>query len=173
MGENLLGRQVTVTFDTAPARVLFVSEKQLNLHVPAELAGRRTAQLRITVDGTQSAPIAVEVAAAAPGVFRNGVLNENGSVNSEAAAALTGSVLQVFATGLPAGGEISAKIHDREIVAPYYAGPAPGVDGVQQVNFAVPEDLPTMPTELLVCATVSGQKVCSAPVVVHLRNPDF
>ena len=39
-GSNLAGKSVTVMFDTYPAKLLYQSDSQINLLVPAELAGR-------------------------------------------------------------------------------------------------------------------------------------
>jgi uncharacterized protein (TIGR03437 family) len=56
---------------------------------------------------------------------------------------------------------------------PTYAGPAPGNPGVQQVDVAVPADLPAMTTTALVCGLdASGNKVCSAPAPITLTTPD-
>ncbi len=165
-GANLAGKSVVVTFDGAAAKLLSASDTQLNVLVPPQLAGKESAQVVVTVDGVASAPATVKLAPAAPGIFANGVLNQDGSVNGDAASAPPGSVLQIFATGLPASaGGIVVKIHDREGLVPLYAGALAGADGVQQVNVAVPADLPAMETEVLVCA---GQ-ACSWPVKLVLR----
>jgi uncharacterized protein (TIGR03437 family) len=46
-------------------------------------------------------------------------------------------------------------------LAPLYAGGAPAVPGVQQVNVAVPSGLTPGTTQLVLCATVNGQPYCS------------
>jgi uncharacterized protein (TIGR03437 family) len=160
-GGNLKGQVVSVTFDGAPAEVLYSDAKQINLVVPAALAGKSTANLVVSVDGNASAPKAVNVSAASPAIFPGAVLNQDYSVNSETNPAPSGSVVQVFATGLPASGVITAKIHDRVVAAPYYAGAAPGLPGVQQVNIVVPE-FPAMQTFVYVCGGApDATQVCS------------
>ncbi len=164
-GLRLAGSSVTVSFDGLPARLLYTGERQINLQVPVELSGRSSAQVRVTVDGLAGAPYAVTLAAAAPGIF--GVLNQDYSLNGPSAPAPAGSVIQIFATGLPGeGAGVSVKIHDRLITAPLYAGPAPGLIGVQQVNAAVPADLPAMSSEVVVCAAGA----CSAPAPLFLSR---
>lgn len=161
-GSGFKGSQVAVTFDGAPAKLFYVSETQLNLLVPPETAGKSSAQVVVTVDGESGAPQRVSLAAVSPAIFQGGVLNQNNSVNGPGSGAPPGSVLQIFATGLPAAG-VFVKIHDRDNLAPLYAGPA-GFDGVQQVNVRVPDDLPAMTTSLLVCAYgPDNRPVCSHP----------
>ena len=78
----------------------------------------------------------------APAIFSGAILNQDYSQNKPSSPAPTGSVIQIFLTGLPATG-VTGKIHDRDNLTPYYAGPAPGFVGVQQVNLVVPADLPS------------------------------
>ena len=110
------------------------------------------------------APAAVSLAPVAPGIF--GVLNQDNTLNGAAHPASSGSVIQVFATGLisATSGAVSARIAGREILSLYYAGPAPGVPGMQQVNVTVPGDLPAMTTNVQLCAVAGDQPVCSPPV---------
>ncbi len=169
MGTRLAGGSVTVTFDGVPARLLYTSDGQINLQAPPELGAKTAAQVVVTVNGIASPPYPVTLAPIAPGIF--GVLNQDGTLNTTANPAPVGTILQIFATGLPApqAAAITAKIHDRIITAPHYAGPAPGLPGVQQVNAAVPPDLPAMRSEALVCAAAGSQApVCSPPATIYL-----
>ncbi|MCS7315043.1 MAG: hypothetical protein RMI94_05310 [Bryobacterales bacterium] len=164
-GSRLTGTQVSAAFDGIAARLLYTSATQINLRVPPELDGRSHAQLVVTVDGIASAPYSVALAAAAPGIF--GILNENNTLNGPSAPALPGSTVQIFATGLPEEGRTAiVRIHDRTVSAPSYAGPAPGLIGVQQINAIVPADLPAMTTEVRVCAA----GVCSPPAPLVLAR---
>ena len=149
----------------ASASVLFANDTQVNVRVPAAVSGKSSTQVMVSVDGVASAAFRAQVSVAAPAIFPGGVLNQDGSVNGAASAAAAGSVLQIFATGLPAGGPISAKIHDRAIVTPLFAGEAPTAPGVQQVNAVIPPDLPAMQTYVYVC---SGE-TCSPAVKLWIR----
>ncbi len=171
IGSHLAGQSVQVTFDGTPASLLYKSDQQINVMVPAALADKQTAKVQVIVDGLSSAMSDVSLVAAAPAIFPGAVLNEDYTPNSETAPASTGTVLQIFATGLPANGPITARIHDRDVPVPQYGGPAPGLDGVQQVNIGIPPDLPTMQTYVYVCGGASAdQQVCSPATKVWLAH---
>ncbi len=172
-GARLAGKSVSVTFNGIAATLLYTSATQINLQVPAALLGQSSAQMTVTVDGLSSQPQTVRLSPMSPGIFANGILNQDNSVNSATNPAAGGSLIQVFATGLPPSnvGRITAKIHDVWITAPDFAGPAPGLIGVQQVNLRVPQGWPPMTTTVVLCATaVSGiAEACSpeAPLMVQ------
>jgi uncharacterized protein (TIGR03437 family) len=172
MGSGLSGQSVSVTFDAVPAKVLYSGATQINLLVPAELALRTTAQMIVAVDG-QNAAKTVGLALVSPAIFSSGVLNQDYTVNTASQPAALGSVIQIFATGLvsPGSGIITARIAGRNISTPSYAGPAPGIPGLQQVNLIIPADLPAGPASLQVCAVGAdpNQPVCSPQATVYLQ----
>jgi uncharacterized protein (TIGR03437 family) len=171
MGNRLHGQAVLVTLDGTPATLLYSGETQINFLVPAALAGKPSAALVVTVDGIASSASTIALATAAPAIFPGAVLNQNYSVNSETNPAAAGSIVQIFATGLPSSGVITAKVHDVTIQAPYYAGPAPGLNGVQQVNVMVPAHLPAMQTWVYVCGgDAADRQVCSPPQQIWLTR---
>ena len=173
MGSNFAGKSVSVAFDGLPATVSFSNATQINVLVPAGVGMKGAAQLVVTVDGVSSAPRTVMVAPFAPAIFSGVVLNQDGTVNDVNHGASPGSVIQIFATGLSGSGAITGRIHDREITVPYYAGPAPGLPGVQQIDLVVPPDLPAMTTDLSVCATNAAppnDKSCSVPVQLTITG---
>jgi uncharacterized protein (TIGR03437 family) len=161
MGSHFSGKEVLVLFDGTPATLLYTGDSQINLQVPAALASKTQTNLVVTVDGTSSAPVVVTLAPAWPAIFAHGVLNQNDSVNGTGSAARAGDILQVFATGIPKGALVSAQIGDRKDLVPLYAGDAPTVPGVQQVNVSVPDGVGAA-ASLILCATVpGGQQFCS------------
>jgi uncharacterized protein (TIGR03437 family) len=171
-GTNLGSGNVTVTFDGRPAQVVYSSSEQINVLVPSDLAGN-TAQVVVTANGVASTAFSVNVAAANPGIFTPGILNQDGSVNSAANPANTGSFVQIYATGLLApdgSGAVEAKLHDQVYTTLPYAGPAPGIPGLQQVNLMIPAGWPTMTTSVLLCTNAGGQRQCSAAVPIHIRQ---
>jgi uncharacterized protein (TIGR03437 family) len=107
----------------------------------------------------------VPLAAANPGVFAGAILNQDNSVNSAENPAEAGSVVQVFLTGLGEGGA-TVRVHDRAFSEALYAGSAPGLIGVQQVNARIPMDLQTITSDLVICAAVN----CSSPRRVSVRQ---
>jgi uncharacterized protein (TIGR03437 family) len=148
---------------------LFSNASQINLLVPPSLASVSSAQLSVTVDGQTSLPVTVPVAPFEPGIFAGAVLNQDSTVNSISNAAAGGSVIYFYATGLSGSGTITARIGSTEITNLYYAGPAPGYPGVQQINLLVPAGLGGMTTQLYACGTSAGTEVCSLPVPLTLK----
>jgi uncharacterized protein (TIGR03437 family) len=172
MGSAFTGKLVSVTFNGEASAILFSNDAQINLMVPADLPLSSPAQMVVTVDGSSSAAMSVPVAAFEPAIFPGALLNQDATLNSASNGAKPGSVIYFWATGLSGNGAISVLIGNREIDAPYYAGPAPGLPGVQQVNLVVPADLPAMTTDLYVCGLSSAAgatKTCSVPVPVTLQ----
>ncbi len=167
MGSKFSGQNVTVAFDSTPAQLVFNNATQINLLVPASLAGKTSSHIVVTVDGIASAPFAVTLAPFAPGIFQPGVLNQDNTVNSATKPAAAGSVIQVFATGLSGNGVITAKIDSQVVTQPYYGGPAPGIPGLQQVDLILPAVLTSNTVNVSVCggATVD-QQTCSPTVPV-------
>ncbi len=161
-GSNLGGRDVKVTLGGVNAALLYTSDSQINFQAPAALAGKTSADLVVTVDGVSSTPRPVVLSPAWPSLFQTGVLNQDNSINGPGQAAARGSYLQIFATGIPDGAVVSAQIGSRRDLVPAYAGPAPTVTGVQQVNVQIPDDLEGPDTKLILCATIGGQQYCSA-----------
>jgi uncharacterized protein (TIGR03437 family) len=161
LGSNLAGTNVSVTFDGTPASLLYTGATQINLQVPATLVGKTSSSMVVTVDGNSSTPDTVSLAPASPAVFSGGVLNQDNSVNGPGHLANPGDILQIFATGIPSGAAVTAQIGNSAGLVPVYAGPAPGIPGVQQVNVAVPSGSTGGVAPLLLCAATGGQQYCS------------
>jgi uncharacterized protein (TIGR03437 family) len=174
-GTNLSGNTIAVTVGGKAARVLFSATDQINIEVPADVAGATT-QVIVTVNGVAGPAQTVSLASVAPGVFSGGVLNQDGRRNAPENPALADTILQIFATGLlPAQGQAAVEVQFADTFysgssSIYYANQAPGLQGVQQVNFKLPAGLPTATYDLKVCATASGTgRVCSPGYAVHVR----
>ena len=168
-GSNLAGKTVTVAFDGVPGTVIYDSATQINFQIPATIIAKTSTQMTVTVDGNASQPFTVQLAPVAPGIF--GTLNQDNSVNSAAAPAKGGTIIQIFATGLTSSvsGAVTVKIHDQDNLTPLYAGNAPGISGVQQVNVTVPNGLPAIQSTVLVCAvSTNQQRVCSLGAPIYL-----
>jgi uncharacterized protein (TIGR03437 family) len=133
-----------VLFDGAPAQMLSASAGRVAAVVPSGIAGQRTTMIQLEVGGRKSGTVTVGVLDAQPGLFtadRSGsgqaqALNEDGSPNSGANPASTGSVVSLFVTGasLPVRVQISGA--EADIV---YAGAADGQpSGVIRVDARIP-----------------------------------
>jgi uncharacterized protein (TIGR03437 family) len=170
-GSEFSGQNLSVTFNGLPSQVLFSNDTQINLLVPAALAGKTSAQVIVTVDGAASAPLMVNLSPFAPGIFANGIMNQDYSVNSAKQPAAPGSVIQVYATGLSGTGVITAKIGSEVVTKPYYAGPAPGFVGLQQIDLILPSELAGNSVNVSVCGgPTATQVVCSPSVAVVISQ---
>jgi uncharacterized protein (TIGR03437 family) len=168
MGSHLSGKSVVVTFDGISATLIYTSDTQINLQVPSALDSKGSTTLVVTVDGVSSTPQAIPLTVAWPAVFPDGVLNQDNRENTPSAAAKSGDILQIFATGIPKLATVSVQIGDRKDLVPVYAGEAPTCPGVQQVNVAVPEGA-TGSLHVLVCATTGGQQYCSPAYTITVQ----
>jgi uncharacterized protein (TIGR03437 family) len=104
---------VSVSFGGVEAPLLYVSSNQINVAVPQTTQGLMNTAIKVTVNGVSSPELVFPLTAAiastfvVPGgfnqTFRNFAtlaLNADGSVNSSANPAKTGSVISVFVNGL-------------------------------------------------------------------------
>jgi uncharacterized protein (TIGR03437 family) len=157
---NLLG-DTQVLFDGRPAPVLLVTQFQINVQVPFEVAGQTNTTVQCIYKGVSSNKTVLSVVDTAPEIYRQDVttnaaaLNENGTPNTRENPADMGSVVTLFATGggltsppsttgkaaqdanapvLPVHLLIAAK--DAEVVS---AGAAAGMVGVLKVNARLPQ----------------------------------
>ena len=185
-----LGGVRTVLFNGVAGWLLYATAGQVAAVVPYAVTGGPQ-EVVVQSAGAASAPVAVALAATAPGIFtldasgrgQAAAVNQDGTSNGTAAPAAAGSVLSLYATGegqtVPAGvdGKPAAPPLPQPVanvtatiggvaVEVRYAGGAPGlVAGVMQVNVVVPAGLTGAVPVVL---TVGG--VASQPgVTVALR----
>jgi uncharacterized protein (TIGR03437 family) len=170
MGSNLSGASVSVAFDGLAARVLEASDSRIQVLVPAALGAKTSAQLVVTVDGIASPPSPVVLAPVAPAIFAGRIANEDHSLNGADSPAAPGSVLEIHTTGLAAvAGGLTVKIHDRDGLVPLSFGPAAGSEGIEVLQVRVPDGLPAMLTDMVVCApSGGGEPVCSHPSTIAI-----
>ena len=172
MGTQFSGSNLTVDFDGTPAQILFSNDTQINLLVPASLGSKTSAQLIVEAGGISSAPKTVALAPFAPGIFTPGVLNQDFSVNGTAHPAAPASIIQIFATGLSGTGVITALLGGQPVSQPYYAGAAPGLTGVQQVDLILPQTIQGNSIAVAVCGRATADNViCSPAVQVAVSQP--
>ena len=183
---------VRVFFDGVPAPLLYASSGQVNVVVPYAVAGKSTTQLQLEYLGVLSNPVALQVAATAPGVFSvtgsgrgpGAILNaRDESLNSALNPAARGDWVSIFATGggvttpasvdgflasapLPApNAEVSVTIGGLPCQL-NYEGAAPGlVTGVLQINAQVPSGLtpgPAVPVQVRIGSVTSTDVVTVA-----------
>jgi uncharacterized protein (TIGR03437 family) len=170
LGSHLAGAHVSVSFGALAATLFYTGENQITLQAPPALALYPSARMKVTVDG-RTTQVDVNLTPIAPGIFA--VLNQDNTLNGPGDAAAGGSEIQIYATGLPLAsvGAITAKIHDVWVDTPVFAGPAPGLTGVQLVTLTVPTGWPRMDTSVVVCGTslATSVRTCSPQAPVSVR----
>ncbi len=154
---------VQVFFNGAPASLLSVQSGRIAAVVPSYYSPENAKQAYIQVQyrDTPTDVYPVAITGANPAVFsqdRSGkgpaaVLNQDGSLNSPNHPAARGSIVSIFGTGLPPGGIITQNglqepAHVLVSIGGYsadvlFAGDAPGLTGVFQVNARVPQQAPS------------------------------
>jgi uncharacterized protein (TIGR03437 family) len=162
----LPGTGVRVLVNGISAHLYYVSPRQVNLLIPANLIPGR-AELRLLIDGIAGPAIRFELSDAAPGLFLQGEnlaagVSATGTLYTRDRPASPGDWIVLFGTGLgrtipPASpGEIprtAAPLADMDRFAVLldsvplerrhigYAGLAPGFAGLYQVNLRLPDSV--------------------------------
>ncbi len=159
-----------VLFDGIPAPVIYASPTQVSVVAPFSLQPQAASQVQVVYRGQASDQFAVNMTAAAPGIFSVDAsgsgqalaLNHGGVVNSSAKPAASGSMVTLYLTG---AGALAPALADGSVVVGsklplttlpvsvqvggqtaqvLYAGGAPGtVAGVIQINIQLPAGAPT------------------------------
>ena len=129
--------QAAVTLNGAPLQQLFSSPAQINALIPAN-----TPQGAATLVVGSAGSVPVTIQSPAPGLFTNrpgraAVLNEDATVNGPLQPAASGSEIALYLTGLGTSTDVAVTILDED-AAVVYAGEAPGLPGMNQVNAIVP-----------------------------------
>jgi uncharacterized protein (TIGR03437 family) len=148
---------VEVTFDGIAALLYYVSSRQINLHVPPEVAGRPNTRVVVRFAGL-SGSLDLPVVASRPGVFaRNGggsgpalAFNYDGSPNTVGNPAPKGSRITIYATGLVdeanAGKAESIEVSLGGHGAPLRAArEVPYAPGLFQIEVVVPAEIEASP----------------------------
>ncbi len=144
-GTNLAGN---VTFDYTPATLVYSSATQMSATVPYAVRGPTT-----SLQVGNSVPVSLDVAQSAPGIFA-AVANGDGTLTLYATGC--GALTQ---DALPACQLlVSATVND-ESAQVLYAGVAPGlVQGVNQINLVIPDDISSGPLSIVVTAGTASSK---------------
>jgi uncharacterized protein (TIGR03437 family) len=146
-----------VLFNGTPAQILYTWATQVAAVVPSSISGT-SVQVIAQYQGQTSAPFAVSVAAAAPGLFTSNssgqgqaaAFNQDGSLNSANHPAGSGTVISLFATGLGQATP-TATIGAQPATVQSVVGLVPGVT---QINVKIP----------------TGVNGASAPVFVQVGS---
>jgi len=157
----------SITIGGKLARIVLLAPTELLVEVPLDLPVGR-ADVIPANSGRPGPATAMDIVLVAPSTLF--VLNDDDQPNSEASPALAGKPIQVFMTGIRGAAQpLSVKIHDRYLDAEFQATDQPGVD---MLKFIVPDDFPTMPSVVLVCALPAGggDGACSHPKDIWVKQ---
>ena len=166
-----------VWFDGQPAPVISAAENMVTAQAPFGIAGRVRTGIEVRLNGITRAYGAADVALASPGIFTGAgglvlASNEDSSPNGPSTPAQAGTVIALFATGSgettpassegrPAGDAPAKPVLPVAVTvggesAPVlFAGSAPGLIGILQVNVRVP---PLRPGPAAVVLFVGGAR---------------
>ena len=160
------GDNTSITIGGKLARIVLSAATEMLVEVPLGLPTGRTDVIPAN-SGRPGPATAIDIVPVAPSTLF--VLNSDDEQNSEARPAGAGKPLQVFMTGIRGAAQpLSIKIHDRYLDAEFQATDQPGDD---LVKFIVPEDFPTMPSVVVVCAVPAGggDGACSHPKDIWVK----
>lgn len=185
----LPGTSVRVWIGAYPAHIYYVSPKQINILVPADMRATKT-ELRVQVDTSYGPAVPITLSKAAPALFLLDTqtpiaVRVDGSLITSDAPARPGEVIILYATGLGQTsppmdfGEIPRRatalqdmaafrvlIDDRELdrARLFYAGVAPGFGGLYQINLQLPDTLGADPEIRIVASGVTSPAGIRIPV---------
>lgn len=158
---SVAGTQVLI--NNVPAPLAYVRADQVGAIVPDAVANGMSAGVEVQYQGQSTSVVQVPVAATAPGVFtldqsgrgQGAILNQDSSINTAANPAAAGSIVVLFATGQGAMnppwpedelGSAPLPVPVSKVTVTIggkpadilYAGAAPELAGIIQINARVP-----------------------------------
>jgi uncharacterized protein (TIGR03437 family) len=187
----------SVSFDvpsaglSLPGRVYFVSPGQVNVQVPWELRGQKSARIKVTIMDTAGQVYNLPLSDYSPAIFEYGsgasrfaaALDENSQVIGSVNPAGRGRSIQLYANGLgpvtnqPATGEpapaqnLAATTSTPTVTiggqpaAVSFSGLAPGYSALYQVNVTVPAGIGTGPQPVIL--SIGGVSAKTTQIVVQ------
>ena len=179
LGNLLAG--VEIDFDSVAAPLFYAQAGQVNAQAPYTIAGQSTTHVEVKYQQQTVGEADLTVAASAPAIFPT-VLNADGTLNGVSNAAAQGSIFTFYATG--EGLTNGPNVTGQAAAAPYaqpvlpvsltingaaatllYAGEAPGLIGMLQIDAVIPAGTPTGASN----AVVTVGAVASPPVAVWVQ----
>lgn len=200
LGTTLGGVSIKVTQGTTSVAAIpvFVAPFQVNAVMPSN-APTGTVQVVVSYNGFTSAPVATQVAVTnfsifavsggrGPGIIQNYVSATQLPLNTATTTAAPGDVVILWGTGLgplpngasdtlpPSAGSLPVTVQVNVgtiAVTPLYSGRAPGLAGVDQINFVIPQNAPLgcfvpiqitaagLASNTVTMAIATGRQACS------------
>jgi uncharacterized protein (TIGR03437 family) len=168
---------VAVQFSGTPAPLYYAQSGQINAQVPYEIAGGTTTDVQVLYQGALVGKATVTVAPSAP-ALATVAANQDGTINGQTNPAGRGTWMTFYATG--AGLTDRGNVDGAPDVAPYphpllpvslsiagitadllYAGSAPGLIGVMQIDAVVPGGFvaPGQQSAILTVGTIASPAI--------------
>lgn len=175
--------QVVAQFDGVAAPLAFVQASQIFVQVPYTVSGNLSTQVQLFYQGQAVAEAGVPVTTAAPGLY-SGVVNQDGTFNSQFSPAARGSTITIFATGegLTTPSSVAGQAAQAPCPQPVLpvslkiagvaatvvsAAAAPGQAGILQVVATTPAA--TMVPAGSVAVVLTAGTVTSPPITIWLK----
>jgi uncharacterized protein (TIGR03437 family) len=174
----------TILVDGAAVEVIGATATQVNLTLPASMAGKTTAQVQVKCGDQSSEAAQIVIAPAGPGIFsisqtgtgQGAILNQNNSVNGASNPAARGSYLAIYGTGFGTyGAPVNGLTPLTQTVTAFvgdvpaqvqFAGHAPGYTlGLQQINILIPNGAPAgsaVPVRLVITGVATQTGITAA-----------
>jgi uncharacterized protein (TIGR03437 family) len=168
-GKLSCDRTPSLLMDGEPADIVSSGGDEIRAIVPKSVAGKGRVDVRYGCGSDLSDAFSMPVSYAAPGLFTSDsqamVFNEDGTLNSDAAAAPRDSVITLYGTGIGDGSlaPISVNIGG-EAATLVSVEPVPDMPGVTRLKMRVPRfsGIGSQPVELL-----AGTETAQSTVVVQ------
>jgi uncharacterized protein (TIGR03437 family) len=177
---------IEVLFNGSPVPLFYAGTDQINFQVPISAPQSGTAELLVqeVATGRIMGAATVSMTPSIPGIFTqaaNGsgaavAANEDGTLNSQTNPAIAGHIITLYGTGqgfidgAPPDGNVAGKplptaqpptvfigAHLQSGDAIKYAGLAPTLVGVWQLNVVIPSDTITLPNNPTVVLAIQGK----------------
>lgn len=195
---------VEVLFNGSPVPLFYADPNQINFQVPMAAPQSGTADLQVVdiASGRVLGDTTVQMLSAVPGIFTQSgdgmgpaaALNQDNTVNGQTNPAAQGTVITLFGTGqgfIP-GAPPDGNVSNAPLPAPgapifimgtgpvpsaniKYAGLAPTLVGVWQINVLIPDTVittPTNPTQVIAIqnGVPSGGGGLGRPVLIYVKR---
>jgi uncharacterized protein (TIGR03437 family) len=130
----------SIKVNGAEVPLLYAGPGQVNFLLPQDLA---TGPVSVTISnaGSESAAFPLTLVDAAPAIFEGAVR----TVDSSSRPARPGEIIEIYATGFGRIRETPIVMIGGERAEVLFSGPAPGFEGLHQVNARVPANQPSAP----------------------------
>ena len=141
--------------------------------ITAVYQGRRSKAIEIEIQEASPGLFSLGQAGFGPAVAQNWESPESAPLNRFTNPARPGQTIVLWGTGLnnaDGSREVTVRIGDELEVRPFYAGPAPGMPGVDQINLTLPAE--GLPEGCLLRVTVTSGSIVGGNGTIAIADGD-